>query len=72
MAARKLAANVYVNGTLYEAGTSPGKEVADQIPNPKAWASEEAATPAQDNAVGDSDPKALNKAVKKAAAAAEK
>lgn len=35
--ARKLAANVYVGETLYRAGTSPEKEIADQITNPKAW-----------------------------------
>lgn len=36
--ARKLAANVYVGEDLYRAGTSPAKEIADQITNPKAWA----------------------------------
>lgn len=35
--ARKLAANVYVGETLYKAGTSPEKDIADQITNPKAW-----------------------------------
>jgi hypothetical protein len=34
---RKLAANVWVNGDLYLAGSSPEKAVADQISNPKAW-----------------------------------
>lgn len=35
--ARKLAANVYVGGVLHAAGSSPDKDVADQITNPKAW-----------------------------------
>ena len=37
MSERKLASNVWVGGTLYEAGSTPPKEVADQISNPKAW-----------------------------------
>lgn len=36
-AARKLAANVWVGGQLFEAGSSPEKEIAEQITNPKAW-----------------------------------
>lgn len=36
--ARKLTANVYVDGVLYgPAGKSPSKDVAEQITNPKAW-----------------------------------
>lgn len=36
--ARKLIANVYVDGVLYgPAGKSPSKDVAEQITNPKAW-----------------------------------
>lgn len=38
MAARKLTANVWVNGELYAAGAAPEKAVADLIENPKAWA----------------------------------
>lgn len=34
---RELAANVYVGGDFYAAGSTPPKEVADQIDNPKAW-----------------------------------
>lgn len=40
MAAAKgkaLASNVYVGGDLYEAGSTPSKEIADQITNPNAW-----------------------------------
>lgn len=37
MAGRKLKANVWVAGDLYEAGSTPSKEIADQISNPKAW-----------------------------------
>jgi hypothetical protein len=37
---RKLASNVWVGGELYEAGSAPPKEVADQITNPKAWGDE--------------------------------
>lgn len=37
MAGKKLAGNVYVNGTLYEAGSTPPADVADQITNPKLW-----------------------------------
>ena len=36
-ARKKLAANVYVGSVLYEAGSSPEKEIAEQITNPKAW-----------------------------------
>lgn len=35
--ARKLAVNVTVGDTTYEAGTTPPAEVAEQITNPKAW-----------------------------------
>lgn len=35
--ARKLAANVYVDGVLHVAGSSPDKGVAEKITNPKAW-----------------------------------
>lgn len=64
MAGKKLAANVWVNGEFHEAGSTPPKEVADQIANPKAWNAPEDET---EQPIGDSDPKALNKAVKKAA-----
>lgn len=37
---RKLAANVYVGDQFHEAGSTPPKEVADQITNPKAWGAE--------------------------------
>lgn len=37
MADRKLAANVHVGGRFFEAGSTPDKEFADQITNPKAW-----------------------------------
>jgi len=46
MAGRKLARNVYVDGVLHLAGSTPEKDVAEQISNPKAWgdtASEDAA-----------------------------
>lgn len=46
--AKELTANVYIDGVLYEAGTTPPKEVADQISNPKVWAeSEEPKAPAK-------------------------
>lgn len=35
--ARKLAANVYVDGVLHLAGSSPDKDAAEKITNPKAW-----------------------------------
>lgn len=37
MAGRKLAANVWVGGVFYASGSTPEKDVADQITNPKAW-----------------------------------
>lgn len=37
MGARKLTANVYVDGVLHEADSTPPAEVAKQITNPKAW-----------------------------------
>lgn len=45
--ARTLAANVYVGEELYRAGTSPAKEIADQITNPKAWADGKGSEPAE-------------------------
>ena len=38
--ARKLAKNVHIRNEVYEAGTTPPKEIADQITNPKAWGEE--------------------------------
>lgn len=35
--ARKLTKNVYVGETLYRAGSTPPKDIAEQITNPKAW-----------------------------------
>lgn len=43
MAGRKLTSNVWVNGTLHLAGSSPEKDVADQITNPNAWSAEDEA-----------------------------
>lgn len=37
MPGRKLAANVYVDGVLHPAGSTPPKDAADRITNPKAW-----------------------------------
>lgn len=37
MAGRKLAVNVTVGSTTYEAGTVPPADVAKLIDNPKAW-----------------------------------
>ncbi len=37
MAGRKLKANVWVAGDLYKAGSTPSKEIAELITNPKAW-----------------------------------
>lgn len=34
---RSLAANVWVDGVLYPVGSTPPKDVADQITNPAAW-----------------------------------
>lgn len=34
---KELAANVYVGGVLYPAGSIPPEDVAEQIDNPKAW-----------------------------------
>ncbi len=49
MSGRKLAVNVIVDGKLYPAGSSPDKEIADRISNPKAWG----ADPAEDDGAGD-------------------
>lgn len=38
--AKKLAANVFVDGVMYRVGDAPEKEVADKIANPKAWGDE--------------------------------
>jgi hypothetical protein len=38
---RKLAQNVWVGGRFYEAGSTPPKEDADLITNPKAWGDED-------------------------------
>jgi hypothetical protein len=38
---RKLARNVIIGGTLYAAGETPPKDVADQITNPNAWGGDE-------------------------------
>jgi hypothetical protein len=38
---KTLARNVIVGGTLYAAGDTPPKDVADQITNPNAWAGDE-------------------------------
>lgn len=51
--AKQLAANVYVDGELHEAGSTPPKEIADRITNPRAWGedadddAEEAPAPAK-------------------------
>jgi hypothetical protein len=37
MAGRKLAANVWVAGRFFATGSTPDKEYAEQITNPKAW-----------------------------------
>jgi polyphosphate kinase 2 (PPK2 family) len=37
MAGRKLATNVWVAGRFFAAGSTPDKEYAEQITNPKAW-----------------------------------
>jgi hypothetical protein len=45
--AKKLIANVYVDGTLYGPdGEEPSKEVAEQISNPAAWGEDEESKPA--------------------------
>lgn len=38
---KQLTKNIWVDGTLYEAGSTPPKDVAEQITNPKAWNDEE-------------------------------
>lgn len=63
MAGKKLYANVYVGDKMYEAGSTPSKDIADQITNEKAWTEPEDTA---EELSGDSDPKALNKAVKAA------
>ncbi len=37
MSKKALVANVSVGGVTYLAGSTPPREVADQIDNPKAW-----------------------------------
>lgn len=61
---RELAANVYVDGVLYEAGSTPPKDVAEKITNPKAWG--ESSTPAPADPPADDAP--APKPAKKAAA----
>lgn len=34
---KQLAANVNLDGVLYEAGSTPPADIAEQITNPKAW-----------------------------------
>lgn len=38
---KQLAQNVNLDGVLYQAGTTPPKDIAEQITNPKAWGSDE-------------------------------
>lgn len=42
---KQLAVNVQVDGVLYEAGSTPPKDIADQIDNPKAWATGDESVP---------------------------
>lgn len=44
MAGKSLAVNVTVGGETFLAGSTPPKEIADQITNPKAWDSAAAET----------------------------
>lgn len=72
--ARKLAANVYVGETLYRAGTSPEKEIADQITNPKAWGEDEDGNALPDvdtDADGDDAPAPAKKTAAKRPAASK-
>jgi len=68
--ARHLTANVWVGGVYYAAGSTPPKEVADQITNPKAWGDkpdvDEPVDPAEVVVGGTPEPSAAP--VKKAAA----
>lgn len=52
-AGKKLAANVYVDGVLHKAGTTPDKKVADQITNPRAWDADTATADADPGTGGD-------------------
>lgn len=45
---KTLTQNVNLDGVLYEAGSTPDKEIADQITNPKAWAEPDADESADD------------------------
>lgn len=40
MAGRKLATGVYIDGIYHEPGSTPDKEIAAKITNPKAWGNE--------------------------------
>lgn len=60
--ARKLAANVWVDGVLHKAGTSPDKSVADRITNPAAWGDS-----AADSDTGDEGEKPRRRTAKKSA-----
>lgn len=53
--ARQLAKNVYVGETLYRAGSTPPKDVAEQITNPAAWGDTDAKA---DSAPAPADPPA--------------
>jgi pyruvate/2-oxoglutarate dehydrogenase complex dihydrolipoamide acyltransferase (E2) component len=53
--ARQLAKNVYVGEKLYMAGSTPPKDVAEQITNPAAWGDGDAKT---DPAPAPADPPA--------------
>ena len=65
---RKLTKNVWVNGEFYAAGSTPDKDVAELITNPKAWEADEAsdAPDPADDVVADED--ADEKPAKKTAA----
>lgn len=59
---KKLAKNVQVGDTVYMAGETVDKDIADQITNPRAWE-------ADDPADADADADEAKPAAKKAAAA---
>lgn len=60
MAGKQLKRNVMVGGVLYAAGSTPDKEIADQISNPNAFEEPDNRTPAQK--VADEKAKAAAKA----------
>lgn len=49
---KTLKGNVFIDGTLYAAGSTPPKEIAEQIDNPKAWGDDDTSSEASGESAG--------------------